>query len=44
MKGDNRFIKVSFLIARVFLDIDIDLEELKKAKNERFEKLKLFTS
>jgi len=44
MKGDKRFIKTNYLIARVFLKLDIAIEDLKKVKNDRFEKLKLFVS
>ena len=44
MKGDKRFIKTNYLIARVFLNLDIAIEDLKKVKNDRFEKFKLFAS
>ena len=44
MKYDTRFIKVNFLIARIFLELDITIEELKKAKSARFEKLRLFAT
>jgi len=44
MKGDRRFRKINLLIARVFLDLDLDLEELKKAKNARLEKFKFLAS
>jgi hypothetical protein len=41
MKYDTRFIKVNYLIARVFLGLKIEVDDLKKAKNARLEKLKL---
>jgi hypothetical protein len=41
MKHDTRFIKVNYLIARVFLGLKIEVDDLKKAKNARLEKLKL---
>ncbi len=44
MKFDTRFIKVNFLIARVFLGLKIDIDELKKKKNGRFEKYRVFAS
>ena len=44
MKSDIRFIKVNLMIARVFFGMDVESEYFKKAKNERFEKLKMLTS
>jgi hypothetical protein len=44
LKSDQRFIKLNFMLARVFLDIDISVNDLKEVKNARFEKLKMLTS
>jgi REP element-mobilizing transposase RayT len=41
LKSDQRFIKLNFMLARVFLDIDISVNDLKEVKNARFEKLKM---
>ena len=42
--GDQRFIKLNFMIARIFLGMDIEADYFKEAKNERLEKLKLLAS
>ena len=44
VKSDTRFVKLNFMIARVFLGMDIEADELKKVKNERFEKFKMLAS
>ncbi len=44
MKYDTRFKKINFLIARVFLGLDIEIKDLQKTKNGRFEKLRVFAS
>ncbi len=44
VKSDTRFIKLNFMIARVFLGMDIEADYLKKVKNERFEKFKMLAS
>jgi len=38
MKYDKRFIKVNLLIARVFLDLDIQVSDLKREHIGRFKK------
>jgi len=42
LKSDKRFIKLNFMIARVFLGMDIEASYFKEVKNARFEKLKMF--
>ena len=37
MKYDARFKKINFLIARVFLGLDIEIKDLQETKNARFE-------
>ena len=44
LKVDKRFIKLNFMIARVFLGMDIEVSYFKEVKNERFEKLKMLAS
>lgn len=44
LKSDKRFIKLNFMIARVFLGMNIEASYLKEVKNERFEKLKMLAS
>lgn len=44
LKNDKRFIKLNFMIARVFLGMDIEASYFKEVKNERFEKLKMLAS
>jgi REP element-mobilizing transposase RayT len=44
LKSDKRFIKLNFMIARVFLGMDIEASYFKEIKNERFEKLKMLAS
>ena len=44
VKSDKRFIKLNFMIARVFLGMDIEASYFKEVKNERFEKLKMLAS
>ena len=44
VKSDTRFVKLNFMIARVFLGMDIEADYLKKVKNERFEKFKMLAS
>ena len=44
LKSDTRFIKLNFMIARVFLGMDIEASYFKEVKNERFEKLKMLAS
>ena len=44
LKSDKRFIKLNFMIARVFLGMDIEASYFKGIKNERFEKLKMLAS
>ncbi len=44
LKSDKRFIKLNFMIARVFLDMDIEASYFKEVKNARFEKLKMLAS
>ena len=44
LKSDKRFIKLNFMIARVFLGMDIEASYFKEVKNERFEKLKMLAS
>ncbi len=42
--SDQRFIKINLMIARVFLDMNVKSDYFKRAKNARFEKLKMLTS
>ena len=42
--SDQRFIKLNLMIALVFLDMKVQSNYFKEAKNARFEKLKLFAS
>lgn len=44
LKSDKRFMKLNFMIARVFLGMDIEASYFKEVKNERFEKLKMLAS
>ena len=44
LKSDKRFVKLNFMIARVFLGMDIEASYFKEVKNERFEKLKMLAS
>ena len=44
LKSDKRFIKLNFMLARVFLDMDIEASYFKEVKNARFEKLKMLAS
>jgi len=44
LKSDKRFIKLNFMIARVFLGMNIEASYFKEVKNARFEKLKMFAS
>jgi len=44
LKSDTRFVKLNFMIARVFLGMDIEASYFKEVKNERFEKLKMLAS
>ncbi|RUM72296.1 MAG: hypothetical protein DSZ08_01170 [Sulfurovum sp.] len=44
LKSDQRFIKLNFMIARVFLGMDIEASYFKEVKNARFEKFKLLAS
>ena len=44
LKSDKRFIKLNFMIARVFLDMNISVSDLEEIKNARFEKLKMLAS
>jgi REP element-mobilizing transposase RayT/predicted transcriptional regulator len=44
LKSDKRFIKLNFMIARVFLGMDVEASYFKEVKNERFEKLKMLAS
>jgi REP element-mobilizing transposase RayT len=42
--SDKRFIKLNFMIARVFLGMDIEASHFKEIKNARFEKFKMLAS
>lgn len=44
LKSDFRFIKLNFMIARVFLAMDIEADDLKGVKNVRFEKIKMLAT
>jgi len=44
LKSDKRFVKLNFMIARVFLGMDIEASYFKEVKNERFEKFKMLAS
>ena len=44
LKSDKRFIKLNFMIARVFLGMDIEASYFKEVKNARFEKFKMLAS
>jgi REP element-mobilizing transposase RayT/transcriptional regulator with XRE-family HTH domain len=44
MKSDKRFIKLNYMIARVFLGMDVESDYFKEQKNARFEKLRLLAS
>lgn len=44
IKSDKRFVKLNFMIARVFLGMDIEASYFEEVKNARFEKLKMLTS
>jgi len=44
LKSDKRFVKLNFMIARVFLGMEIEASYFKEVKNERFEKLKMLAS
>ena len=44
LKSDKRFIKLNFMIARVFFDMNVEASYFKEIKNARFEKLKLLAS
>jgi hypothetical protein len=44
LQDDKRFIKLNVIIARVFFGMDVDGSYFKKAKNARFEKLKMLAS
>jgi len=41
MAGDNRFIKVNLMIARVFFEMDVESDYFKRLNNERF-KVRVF--
>ena len=41
MRYEPRFKKVNYLIGRVFLGLDIEIKDLQKSQNARFEKLSL---
>ena len=42
--SDQRFIKLNFMIARVFFGMDIEASYFKEVKNTRFEKFKMLAS
>lgn len=42
--GDQRFIRLNVMLARVFFDMDVNADYFSRMKNERFEKLKALTS
>ncbi len=44
MKSDQRFLKVNFMIARVFFGMDVESDYFKGLKNERRKKLELLAS
>ncbi len=44
LKSDKSFIKTNLMLARVFFGMDVESDYFKEAKNERFEKLKMFAS
>jgi len=44
MASDKRFIKLNFMLARVFFGMDVEADYFKGLKNARFEKLKLLAS
>lgn len=44
LKADKSFIKTNLMLARVFLDMDVESRYFKEVKNARFEKLKLLAS
>ena len=44
LKSDKRFVKLNFMIARVFLGMNIEASYFKEVKNERLEKLKMLAS
>ena len=44
LKSDKRFIKLNFMLARVFLDMNIEASYFKEVKNARFEKFKMLAS
>ncbi len=44
LKSDKRFVKLNFMIARVFLGMKIEASYFTEVKNERFEKLKMLAS
>lgn len=44
LKSDRGFIKLNLMLARVFFGMDIEASYFRKAKNARFEKLKLLAS
>jgi REP element-mobilizing transposase RayT len=41
LKSDKRFIKLNFMIARVFLDMDIEANYFKEIKNARLDPIKI---
>jgi len=44
LKSDKRFIKLNFMIARVFFGMDIEADYFKGIRNARFEKFKMLAS
>ncbi len=44
VKSDQRFIKINLMIARVFLDMDVESDYFREVKNARLEKLRLLAS
>ncbi len=44
LKSDKRFIKLNFMIARVFLGMDVEANYFKGIKNARLEKFKMLAS
>ena len=44
MKSDPRFVKLNYMLARVFFGMDVESDYFKKQKHERLEKLRLLTS
>ncbi len=44
LKSDKRFIKLNFMIARVFLGMNVEASYFKEVENARFEKFKMLAS